>query len=84
MKMKPLTLSINLNTYGEGLYIANMIREFDDTADVHLHEAKKGNGWFIQAHICIPAAETIKLRKGIRATGALLKVREPDGPKGTA
>lgn len=84
MKMKPLTLSITLSTYREGVHIANMIREFDDTADVHLHEARKGTDWFIRAHICIPAAATVELRKAIRATGALLRVREPDRPKGTA
>lgn len=84
MEMKPLTLAITLNTYREGVHIANMIREFDDTADVHLHEARKGTDWFIRAHICIPAAETVELRKQIRATGAALRVREPDGPKWSA
>jgi len=57
-----------------------MIREFDDTADVLLHEAKVGNGWTVTAHICIPADKTKLLRQMIRATGALLTFREPDRP----
>lgn len=76
--MQPLTLSISLNTYREGLAIAGIIREHDDTADVHLHEAKRGNGWVILAHICISTEETTKLRKRIRETGALCVVRPID------
>lgn len=76
--MKPLTLSISINTYREGVTLANLIREHDDTADVHLHEAKRGNGWSIVAHICIPQEETNRLRRRIRDTGALCVVRDAD------
>lgn len=76
--MQPLTLSISINTYREGVAVAALIREHDDTADVHLHEAKRGNGWVISAHICIPAEETQELRKRIRDTGALCVVRPAD------
>lgn len=76
--MKPLTLSISLNTYREGVTMANLIREHDETADVHLHEAKRGNGWAITAHICIPEEDTSRLRRRIRETGALCVVRDID------
>lgn len=76
--MKPLTLSISLNTYREGVTMANLIREHDDTADVHLHEAKRGNGWAITAHICISEEDTSRLRRRIRETGALCVVRDID------
>lgn len=76
--MKPLTLSISLNTYREGVTMANLIREHDDTADVHLHEAKRGSGWAITAHICIPEEDTSRLRRRIRETGALCVVRDID------
>lgn len=76
--MKPLTLSITINTYREGVAIASLIREHDETAEVHLHEAKRGNGWVIVSHICIPQEETNRLRRRIRETGALCVVRDID------
>jgi len=76
--MKPLTLGISVTTYREGVTLANLIREHDDTADVHLHEAKRGNGWTITAHICIPQDEINLLRRLIRETGALCVVRDVD------
>lgn len=60
--------------------MANLIREHDDTADVHLHEAKRGTGWSITAYICIPEDETARLRRRIRETGALCVVRDADRP----
>lgn len=78
--MKPLTLSISLNTYREGVTMANLIREHDDTADVHLHEAKRGTGWTIIAHICIQEEETARLRRRIRETGAMFLVWDVDRP----
>jgi hypothetical protein len=76
--MKPLTLSISIPVYRDGVKIAGLIREHDDTADVHLHEAKRGTGWTITAHICIPEDKTGLLRRRIRETGALCVVRDAD------
>lgn len=59
--------------------MANLIREHDETADVLLHEAKRGTGWAITAHICITDEETNRLRRRIRETGALCVVRDADG-----
>lgn len=68
--MKPLTLLVSLDKYEEGLKMVELIRGFDDTSDIMLHEAKKGFGWSVTAHICIPVAETQKLVKEIRDSGA--------------
>jgi len=74
--MKPFTLSISLDTYRAGVAMAEIIRDHDDTADVHLHEAKRGDGWSITAHICIPEEKTTMLRRRIKDTGALCVFRE--------
>jgi hypothetical protein len=74
--MKPLTLLVSMNEYQDGINMANLIREYDDTADVLLHEAKRGNGWSVTAHICIPASESQKLIAAIRDSGALCALRE--------
>lgn len=78
--MQPQTLFIGIKTYQQGVTTAALVREFDDTADVLLHEAKVGNGWTVTAHICIPADKTKLLRQRIRETGALLTFREADRP----
>jgi hypothetical protein len=74
--MKPLTLLVSLEKYSDGLKMAELIRKFDDTSDIMLHEAKKGLGWSITAHICIPVAKTQELVKEIRETGAGLVQRD--------
>jgi hypothetical protein len=58
--------------------MAAIIREYDDTADVHLHEAKRGVGWSLTAHICIPEDKTSRLRSRIKQTGALCVFRGAD------
>lgn len=74
--MKPLTLLVSLDKYDEGLEMVKLIRAFDDTSDITLHEAKRGLGWTITAHICIPVAETQELVKAIRDSGAGLTQRD--------
>ena len=78
--MQPQTLFISLKTYKQGVAMAALIRQFDDTADILLHEAKVGDGWSVTAHTCIPADKTKELRQQIRETGALLTFREVDRP----
>lgn len=58
--------------------MAGLIRQHDETAEILLHEARKGNGWSITAYVCIPQAEMRELRRRIRETGALCVVRPPD------
>lgn len=58
--------------------MAEIIRDYDETADVHLHEAKRGSGWSITAHICIPEEKAMVLRRRIKDTGALCVFREAD------
>lgn len=74
--MKPLTLLVSMNKYDDGVKMARLIREYDDTADVLLHEAKKGDGWSVTAHICIPVQDSTKLISAIRESGALCALRE--------
>ena len=76
--MQSLTLSISLETYTAGVAIAELIREFDDVADVHLHEAKKGPGWFMTVHTSLPASSAQELRLRIKRTGAQLRVQRLD------
>ena len=78
--MQPQTLFIGIKTYEQGLAVAALIRLFDDTADILLHEAKIGNGWSVTAHTCVPEQKTKELRQHIRETGALLTFREIDRP----
>lgn len=59
--------------------MAELIRVFDDTADIHLHEARTGNGWSMTVHTCIPQMDAKEMRKRIRETGARLRVQQPDG-----
>lgn len=74
--MKPLTLLVSLNKYDEGLKMVELIRNFDDTSDIMLHEAKVGMGWSVLAHICIPVDKTQELVKAIRDSGAGLVQRD--------
>lgn len=76
--MQSLTLSISLDTYVIGLAIAELIREFDDMADVHLHEAKVGTGWAMTVHTSVPASSAQELRQRIKETGARLRVQRLD------
>lgn len=74
--MKPLTLLVSMDKYEDGVNMTRLIREYDDTADVLLHEAKRGNGWSVTAYICIPAQDSTKLISAIRESGALCALRE--------
>lgn len=74
--MKPLTLLVSLDKYDEGLKMVELIRRFDDTSDIMLHEAKVGMGWSVLAHICLPVAESQELIKAIRDSGAELVQRD--------
>lgn len=76
--MQSLTLSISLETYAAGIAIAELIRGFDDAADVHLHEAKRGPGWFMTVHTSLPASSAHELRGLIKKTGAQLRVQRSD------
>lgn len=56
--------------------MVELIRGFDDTSDIMLHEAKRGLGWSVTAHICIPVDKTQELVKAIRDSGAGLVQRD--------
>lgn len=74
--MKPLTLLVSLDKYEDGVKMVELIRGFDDTSDIMLHEAKRGLGWSVTAHICIPVDKTQELVKAIRDSGAGLVQRD--------
>lgn len=74
--MQPLTVSVSINTRSEGVRIAAVIREIDETAEVLLHEAKRGNGWSITAHMCASREKAQKLRETFRVLGVIGAVRE--------
>lgn len=73
--MQPLTVSVSTNTRDEGLLAVKLIRDIDDTADILLHEAKRGPGWSIIAHICVPREKAQELREGLRDMGVIGAVR---------
>jgi hypothetical protein len=73
--MQPLTVSVSTNTRDEGLLAVKLIRDIDDTADILLHEAKRGTGWSITAHICVPREKAQELREGLRDMGVIGAVR---------
>ena len=75
VNMQPLTVSVSTSTRDEGLLAVKLIRDVDDTADVLLHEAKRGSGWSITAHICVPRDKAQELRDGLRAMGVIGAVR---------
>lgn len=74
--MQPLTVSVSVNTRSEGVRVAAVIREIDDTAEVLLHEAKRGTGWSITAYICVPRDKAQELREAFRNMGVIGAVRE--------
>ena len=62
--------------------MANLIRNFDETADILLHEAKNGFGWSVLAHVCIPSVKSQELIKAIVDSGAHFVQHEPGSGQG--
>lgn len=69
--MQPITSIITLPTYDGCVKMANIIRRVDETADITIHESKKGMNWVLQAYLCVPPAEVDKLKSDLVAAGAV-------------
>ena len=80
--MKPITLLVSLDKYQDGVQMAQLIRGFDDTAEILLHEAKQGYGWSVLAYVCMPSAKSQELLKAIVDSGAHFVQHEPGSGQG--
>lgn len=69
--MQPATVLVSVSTYEDGVRVAKIIRQSDETAEVQVHEARRGNGWTATAYICIPEEKIKELRDNIREFGAI-------------
>lgn len=76
--MKPITVSATLNTRGEGLAVVKMLREFDETGEYLVHEAKRGLGWTVTGYICLTRGSLRELRKRFHEMGVLASVKDAD------